>query len=144
MVDKRGQRRPKGGQKRPPNFKALFLKFTNSNIALNLKVQPGIKSCFARFGAQDLSKDSWKFPGSFRKNLKEYSMKHIGNFLVGTLSSLGVSAALPDAVNSAATAAPTVIDSIEALISLISGLLSAFLVAWLKRKWEKSQPQAGK
>jgi hypothetical protein len=75
-------------------------------------------------------------------------MKHIGNFLVpmaiGTLSSLGVSAALSDVVNSATTTAPTVIDSIEALISLISGLLSAFLVAWLKRKWEKGLPQAGK
>ena len=64
-------------------------------------------------------------------------MKNLGNFLVGMLSSLGVSAALPEAVNSAATTNTTVIDSIEALISLVSGLLSAFLVAWLKRKWEK-------
>ena len=65
-------------------------------------------------------------------------MKNLGSFLVGTLSSLGVSAALPDAVNSAATTSTTVIDSIEALISLISGLLSAFLVAWLKQKWGKN------
>ena len=64
-------------------------------------------------------------------------MKNLGNFLVGMLSSLGVSAALPEAVNNAATTTPTVIDSIEALISLVSGLLSAFLVAWLKKKWDK-------
>jgi hypothetical protein len=66
-------------------------------------------------------------------------MKHIGNFLIGTLSSLGVSAALPDTVNTAAAIPPTVIDSLEALISLISGLLSAILVAWLKQKWEKGK-----
>jgi len=66
-------------------------------------------------------------------------MKNLGNFLVGMLSSLGVSAALPEAVNSAATTSTTVIDSIEALISLVSGLLSAFLVAWLKKKWEKGK-----
>jgi len=65
-------------------------------------------------------------------------MKNIGNFLIGTLSSLGVSAALPDTVNATASVVPsTVVDSIEALISLISGILSAILVAWLKRKWEK-------
>jgi hypothetical protein len=29
------------------------------------------------------------------------------------------------------------VDSIEALISLLSGILSAILVAWLKRKWDK-------
>ena len=28
--------------------------------------------------------------------------------------------------------------SIKALISLVSGLLSAFLVAWLKKKWDKN------
>ncbi len=65
-------------------------------------------------------------------------MKNIGNFLIGTLSSLGVSAALPDTVNATASAvSPTVVNSIEALISLISGILSAILVAWLKKKWEK-------
>jgi len=65
-------------------------------------------------------------------------MRNIGNFLIGTLSSLGVSAALPDTANATAAAVnPTVIDSIEALISLISGVLSAILVAWLKKIWEK-------
>ncbi|HNW52177.1 MAG TPA: hypothetical protein PKH79_13920 [Prolixibacteraceae bacterium] len=64
-------------------------------------------------------------------------MKNIGNFLIGSLSSLGVSAALPDTVKTASEVPGTVIDSVEALISLLSGLLSAFLVAWLKRKWDK-------
>lgn len=64
-------------------------------------------------------------------------MKNIGNFLIGTLSSLGVSAALPDTVNTAASAVPlSIVNSIEALASLISGILSAILVAWLKKKWE--------
>ena len=68
-------------------------------------------------------------------------MKNLGSFLtpmaIGGLSSLGVSAALPEAVNSAAATSTTVVDSIEALISLISGILSAFLVAWFKKKWDK-------
>ena len=66
-------------------------------------------------------------------------MKAIGNFLIGSLSSLGVSAALPETVATAEGLPPTVVDSLEALISLISGLLSAILVAWLKRKWEKGK-----
>jgi hypothetical protein len=28
------------------------------------------------------------------------------------------------------------VNSLEALISLISGLLSAILVAWIKKKWD--------
>lgn len=64
-------------------------------------------------------------------------MKNIGNFLIGTLSSLGVSAALPDTAKAVTEVPPTIVNSIEALISLISGLLSAIIVAWLKRKWEK-------
>jgi mannose/fructose/N-acetylgalactosamine-specific phosphotransferase system component IID len=64
-------------------------------------------------------------------------MKNIGNFLVGSLSSLGVAAALPDTVKAASEVHGTLVDSVEALISLLSGLLSAFLVAWLKRKWDK-------
>jgi hypothetical protein len=63
-------------------------------------------------------------------------MKTIGNFLIGTLSSLSVSTALPDAVNTPAGIPATVIYSPEALISLVSGMLPAILVAWLKRKWE--------
>jgi hypothetical protein len=66
-------------------------------------------------------------------------MKHIGNFLVGTLSSLGVSAALPDSLGTASAISPTVVQSLEALISLITGLLSAILVAWLKKKWSKDK-----
>jgi hypothetical protein len=66
-------------------------------------------------------------------------MKNVGNFLVGTLSSLGVSAALPGAVNTAGAVPSTVIDSLEALISLVSGILSAILVAWLKKKWDKGK-----
>jgi hypothetical protein len=30
-----------------------------------------------------------------------------------------------------------IVNSLEALISLVSGLLSAILVAWLKKKWDK-------
>jgi pheromone shutdown protein TraB len=64
-------------------------------------------------------------------------MKDAGNFLVGTLSSLGVAAALPDSVNAVVGFSSTVVNSLEALVSLISGLLSAVLVAWIKRKWDK-------
>jgi mannose/fructose/N-acetylgalactosamine-specific phosphotransferase system component IID len=64
-------------------------------------------------------------------------MKNIGNFLIGTLSSLGVSASLPDTAKAASEVSGTLVDSIEALISLLSGILSAILVAWLKRKWDK-------
>ena len=63
-------------------------------------------------------------------------MKNIGNFLVGTLSSFGVAQALPDSIQSAVNTHTGVIDSIEALVSLLSGILSAFLIAWLKKKWE--------
>ena len=63
-------------------------------------------------------------------------MKNIGNFLIGTMSSLGISAALPDTINTASGIPSTVVNSIEALISLISGILSAIIVAWLKKKWE--------
>jgi hypothetical protein len=66
-------------------------------------------------------------------------MKNLGSFLVGTLTSLGVYAALPDTLNTASAIPQTVVDSIEALISLISGILSALLVAWLKQKLEKGK-----
>jgi hypothetical protein len=64
-------------------------------------------------------------------------MKNIGNFLIGSLSSFGVAQALPDPVQTASNVPSGVIDSIEALVSLISGIVSALLIAWLKRKWEK-------
>lgn len=64
-------------------------------------------------------------------------MKNIGNFLIGSLSSLGVAQAIPDTVQTASDVPVSVIDSVEALVSLLSGILSAFLIAWLKRKWEK-------
>jgi hypothetical protein len=64
-------------------------------------------------------------------------MKNAGNFFVGTLSSLGVSAALPDTVNAVSALPPTGFNALEALLSLCSGLLSALLVAWLKQKWTK-------
>jgi hypothetical protein len=65
-------------------------------------------------------------------------MKHVGNFLVGTLSCMGVSLALPDTVSNASALSPTVLQSLEALISMVTGLLSAILVAWLKQKWTKN------
>jgi hypothetical protein len=65
-------------------------------------------------------------------------MKNAGNFLAGTLTSLGVSAALPDTVNAVSVVPPTVINALEALESLLTGLLSALLVAWLKQKWTKN------
>jgi hypothetical protein len=64
-------------------------------------------------------------------------MKNIGNFLIGSLSSLGVAQAIPDTIQTASSAPVGVIDSIEALVSLLSGILSALFIAWLKRKWEK-------
>ena len=69
-------------------------------------------------------------------------MKNIGNFLVGTLSSFGVAQALPDTVQSTVGAPSGVIDSIEALVSLLSGILSAFLIAWLKKKWDNKAKTA--
>lgn len=64
-------------------------------------------------------------------------MKNIGNFLVGKLSSLGVAQALPETAQTAGNVPADLVTSVEAIISLLSGLLSAFLVAWLKRKWDK-------
>ncbi|MFA9391647.1 MAG: hypothetical protein ACERKD_17695 [Prolixibacteraceae bacterium] len=64
-------------------------------------------------------------------------MKNIGNFLIGSLSSLGVAQALPDTVQTAGDVSANVINSVEALVSLLSGILSALLLAWIKRKLEK-------
>ncbi|MBN2648897.1 MAG: hypothetical protein JXR50_04055 [Prolixibacteraceae bacterium] len=65
-------------------------------------------------------------------------MKNIGNFLIGSLTSLGVSVSLPGTAQSTAEIVPpNIIDSVEALVSIASGLLSALLVAWVKRKWNK-------
>ena len=69
-------------------------------------------------------------------------MKNIGNFLIGTLSSFGVAQALPDTVQSAGDVPTGVIDSVEALVSLLSGILSAFLIAWLKKKWDNKAKSA--
>ncbi len=66
-------------------------------------------------------------------------MKNIGNFLVGSLSSLGIAAAIPETAQAAVDNSSTVINSVEALISLVTGLLSTFLVAWIKRKWDKKK-----
>lgn len=66
-------------------------------------------------------------------------MKNIGNFLIGSLSSLGIAAAIPETAQAAVDNSSTVINSVEALISLVTGLLSAFLVAWIKRKWDKQK-----
>jgi ABC-type antimicrobial peptide transport system permease subunit len=64
-------------------------------------------------------------------------MKNLGNFLVGSLSSFGVAQALPDTVQTVGETSANVINSVEALVSLISGILSALLLAWIKRKLEK-------
>ena len=66
-------------------------------------------------------------------------MKNFGNFLIGSLSSLGMAAALPETAQAAVDNSTTVINSVEALISLVTGLLSTFLVAWIKRKWDKKK-----
>ena len=66
-------------------------------------------------------------------------MKNIGNFLIGSLSSLGMAAAIPETAQAAVDNSTTVINSVEALISLVTGLLSTFLVAWIKRKWDKKK-----
>jgi hypothetical protein len=65
-------------------------------------------------------------------------MKNIGNFLIGSISSFGVAQALPDTVQTVSEASTGVVDSIEALVSLLSGILSAVFVAWIKRKWQKT------
>lgn len=70
-------------------------------------------------------------------------MKNIGNFLIGSLSSLGVAEAIPDTIQAASEAPVGVIDSVEALVSLLSGILSTIVIAWLKRKWE-SKPKTKK
>lgn len=61
-------------------------------------------------------------------------MKDLGNFLVGSLSSLGMAQAIPDTVQTATEVSPTVINSVEAIISLITGLLSTLLMAWARKK----------
>ncbi|MFA9391568.1 MAG: hypothetical protein ACERKD_17295 [Prolixibacteraceae bacterium] len=69
-------------------------------------------------------------------------MKNLGNFLIGSLSSLGVAQALPDTVQTVSNVPSGVVDSIEALVSLLSGIISAVLIAWLKRKWDKKSNPA--
>jgi len=64
-------------------------------------------------------------------------MKNFLNFLIGTLSCGGVAAALPDTANVAAGASADLISTVEALVSLICGLLSTLLINWLKKKWDK-------
>lgn len=66
-------------------------------------------------------------------------MKNFGNFLIGSLSSLGIAAAIPETAQAAVDNSSTVINSVEALISLMTGLLSTLLVAWIKRKWDKQK-----
>lgn len=61
-------------------------------------------------------------------------MKSIGNFLVGSLSSLGMAQAIPDTVQTVSGSDPNLINSVEAIVSLVTGLLSALLVSWLKKK----------
>ncbi len=61
-------------------------------------------------------------------------MKNISSFLVGSLSSLGVANAIPDTIQIASDTSGPLVDSFEALISLIGGILSAFLVDLFKRK----------
>ncbi len=63
-------------------------------------------------------------------------MKSIGNFLIGSLSSLGVAMMIPETARAAAEVPASIVNSLEALISLVSGLLSAILVAWIKKKWD--------
>lgn len=70
-------------------------------------------------------------------------MKNIANFLIGSLSSLGVAQTLPDAAQTAAEVPADLITTVEALISLVSGLLSAVLVAWLRKKWQKQTKKSG-
>jgi hypothetical protein len=64
-------------------------------------------------------------------------MKSLGNFLIGSLSSLGVAMMIPSTAMAATEIPAGIVNSLEALISLVSGLLSAILVAWLKKKWDK-------
>lgn len=66
-------------------------------------------------------------------------MKNLGNFLVGTLSSFGVAQSLPGAADLGSLNTVDLFSSIEAIISLLSGVLSAALVAWLRRKWDKNK-----
>lgn len=61
-------------------------------------------------------------------------MKNLVNFLIGMISSLGVTQAIPDAAAAKSEVPADLITSVEALISLLSGLLSTFLVTWLKQK----------
>lgn len=63
-------------------------------------------------------------------------MKSLGNFLIGSLSSLGVAMMIPGTAMAAAEVPAGIVNSLEALISLVSGLLSAILVAWIKKKWD--------
>ncbi|TKG95152.1 hypothetical protein EYV94_10605 [Puteibacter caeruleilacunae] len=63
-------------------------------------------------------------------------MKNIGNFLIGTMSTLGVNAGISN-IDTASTLPSSIIDSVEALVSLVGGILSTVVVAWLKSKLEK-------
>ncbi len=66
-------------------------------------------------------------------------MKNLGNFLVGTMSSFGVAQSLPGSAELASQTTVDMFSSLEAIVSLLSGVISAALVAWLRRKWDKNK-----
>ncbi|TKG91455.1 hypothetical protein EYV94_20715 [Puteibacter caeruleilacunae] len=63
-------------------------------------------------------------------------MKNIGNFIVGSMSTLGLNASINN-IDTASTLPSTIIDSVEAIVSLIGGVLSTVIVAWIKNKLQK-------
>ncbi|TKG91616.1 hypothetical protein EYV94_21565 [Puteibacter caeruleilacunae] len=63
-------------------------------------------------------------------------MKNLGNFLLGSISTFGLHGGIQHL--DAASSVPTnLVDSIEALISLVGGIVSTVVVAWLKGRWNR-------
>ncbi|TKG88116.1 hypothetical protein EYV94_27515 [Puteibacter caeruleilacunae] len=62
-------------------------------------------------------------------------MKNTGSFLVGAASTLGVSQM--QNLDAASSLPNGLIDSVEALISLLGGIVSTVVVAFLRNKWDK-------
>lgn len=67
-------------------------------------------------------------------------MKTVNNFMVGTASTFGVNESI-QGIESLNDLPPNIIDSVEALVSLLGGILSAIIVAWLKRKWDRKDKE---
>lgn len=64
-------------------------------------------------------------------------MKNISSFLIGTVSTMGMAESIGIQPNVLDAAQSFPVDSIEAIISVVGGIISTIVIAFLKRLWAK-------